>query len=350
MRIWIQTTRTVLGSAGLLALVGASAVRAQWPEPCADGRAAGMGVVEGVVVDRATRVPLNEARVELSWRSDGDRRRETAEIATNGEGAFRFCEAPVDKRLMLKASFAGKASRSEPVVAREERGGRAVLEIDAPHAEIVGRVVEHRIGRPIGSATVRLVGTPLRQVTPEDGRFRFSLVPPGRYEVSIEHMGYRAVSDSIELELGTNMDVIAHLAPDAIPLEPLVVTVRSAYLERRGFYERQRRGVGSYVTRDEIDRTPVLASDLLRGLAGINLVPRGAGFGYAPVGRANCAFRYILDGTRVGPGFEIDDISPEWIEAVEVYRGAATVPIEFSPVGNDRRNPCGVIVIWTRNR
>lgn len=348
MRIWIQAARTASAIVGLLA--GAGAVEAQRMAPCAAGRAEGTGVVEGMVVDRATRVPLIGAKVEISWRGEGDPRKEMIELATDGVGAFRFCEAPVDMRLMVKASFAGKSSRSEPLLVGGGGNARAVLEIDAPHAEIVGRVVEYRSGRPIASATVRLAGTPLRQVTPEDGRFRFMAVPPGRYEVAIEHMGYLTVSDSIDLELGTNMDVTAHLAPNAIPLEPLVVTVRSAYLERRGFYERQRRGLGSYVTRDEIDRTPLLASDLLRGLAGISLVRRGAGFGYAPVGRANCGFRYVLDGVRVGPDFEIDDISPEWIDAVEVYRGAATVPMEFAALGDDRRGACGVIVIWTRNR
>lgn len=348
MRIWIQMTRAVFGSVVLLA--GAGAVQAQWAEPCAAGRAGDTGVIEGVVVDRSTGVPLSAAKVELSWRGDGDRRKETAEVATNGEGAFRFCEAPAGKRLMLKASFAGKASRSEPLQVSIAQATHDTLEIEAPHAEIVGRVVEHQSGRPIGSATVRLVGTPLEQVTPEDGRFRFGMVPPGRYEVAIDHMGYRTISDSVDLELGTNMDVTAHLAPDAIPLEPLVVTVRSSYLERRGFYERQRRGHGSYITRDEIDRIPMLASDLLRGLAGINLVRRSRGLGFAPVGRANCEFRYFLDGVRVGPGFEIDDISPEWIEAVEVYRGPATVPMEFSSLGDDPRGGCGVIVIWTRNR
>lgn len=303
------------------------------------------------MLDRETRVPLAHAQVQLSWRVEGERRAQTLEAMTDGKGEFWFCEAPASERLMLKASFAGKSSRSESVQVRAGGSANADLEIDAPHAAIGGRVVEHRSGRPIAAATVRLAGTPLSQVTTDDGIFRFSSVPPGRYEFDVQRLGYRTVNDSVQLDLGTNVEVTARLAPDAIPLDPLVVTVRSVLLERYGFYERQQRGSGSYVTREQIERSPpMLASDLLRGLAGISLVRRGTGLGFAPVGRANCGFRYVLDGARVGPGFEIDDLSPEWIEAVEVYRGPATVPMEFAPLGNDSRGACGVIVIWTRNR
>lgn len=92
-----------------------------------------------------------------------------------------------------------------------------------------------------------------------------------------------------------------------------MVTVRSLLLERFGFYERQQRGIGSYITRQEIERRPrMLASDLLREIAGIRLVRRTSGIGFAPVGRGNCGFRYVLNGARVGLGFEIGDIAGEW--------------------------------------
>jgi hypothetical protein len=98
-------------------------------------------------------------------------------------------------------------------------------------------------------------------------------------------------------------------------------------LERRGFNERQQRGTGACITRADCDRrTPPLASELLRNVAGVQLMRRSNGPGFVPVGRGSCGFRYVLNGARVGAGFEIDDISPEWIEAIEAYRGPATVP------------------------
>jgi hypothetical protein len=321
---------------------------AQRVEPCQ--ARADEGVILGTVVDLDTRIPLTQADVELSWRPDRGRERDV-ELETDEKGQFRFCEAPAGVRVIVRASFGGKSSRSAAVTVDPGGEARVDLEIDAPHSEIVGRVVEYGSGRPVNAATVRLAGTPLTQVTPPDGKFRFPDVPPGAYQVDIEHLGYRAVRDSVQLDLGTNMDITVRLAPNVIPLEPLVVTVRSMLLERHGFYDRQQRGLGDYITRDEIEKNnPMHASDILRGLAGIRLVPRRSGMGYAPLGRGNCGFRYILNGARVGPGFEIDDISAEWIEAIEIYRGPASVPAEFASLGAEIRGNCGVIVIWTRSR
>ncbi len=349
MRIWMQATRAAIASVFLVG--SATAGVAQRPEGCPGGVRAGTGVVQGVVVDGETRVPLGRAEVQLTWRPEGERRQRTLATETSASGVFRFCNAPADTRLMVKASFAGKSSRSEAVLVTAGKQGVIELEIEAPHSEIVGRVVEFGNGRPVPGATVRLRGTPLTQMTPPDGKFRFSTVPPGSYDLEIQHVGYRSVSDSVRLELGTNMDVTVRLAPSVIPLDPLVVTVRSLLLERFGFYDRQQRGLGSYITREEFERRPrTLASELLRELPGIRLVRRSSGVGYAPVGRGNCAFRYVLNGVRVGPGFEIDDIAAEWIEALEVYRGPGTIPVEFAPLSNEARGNCGVIVIWTRNR
>lgn len=349
MRFRIQSSRAAM-LAGLLAGVGGPAA-GQRAEPCPSPGEPGTGVVQGVVTDLETRVPLRAAEVQLSWRREGDRRQRTLETLTDRSGIFRFCDAPGDAVLLLKASFAGKNSRSEPVQVTTSGQSTVELQIEAPHSEIVGRVVEYNSGRPISNATVRLKGTPLTQVTPQDGKFRFSTVPPGMYDIDVQHLAYRVVSDSVELERGTNMDVTVRLAPNVIPLDPLVVTVRSMMLERYGFYERQQRGHGDYVSRGEIERQrPILASELLRTIPGIRLTRRSSGIGYAPVGRADCGFRYVLNGARVGPGFEIDDISPDWIEAIEVYRGISTVPIEFSVLASDARAGCGVIVIWTRSR
>lgn len=349
MHFRVQKSRATLLAVLLAGAAGSAA--GQGTEPCPTPAEPGRGVVQGVVADLETRVPLRGAEVELSWRREGDRRRNTLQVQTDRSGIFRFCDAPGDAVLLLKASFAGKNSRSESVQVAPGGQSTVELQLEAPHSEIGGRVVEYGSGRPIANATVRLKGTRLTQVTPPDGKFRFATVPPGMYDIDVQHVAYRIVGDSVELEGGTNMDITVRLAPNVIPLEPLLVTVRSRMLERYGFYERQQRGHGDYVTRSEIEKQrPNLASELLRTIPGIRLARRNSGIGFAPIGRADCGFRYVLNGARVGPGFEIDDISPEWIEAIEVYRGVSTVPIEFSVFSSDARSGCGVIVIWTRSR
>jgi hypothetical protein len=143
------------------------------------------------------------------------------------------------------------------------------------------------------------------------------------------------------------------LATDVIELPPIEVTVRSHELERRGYYDREQRGLGTFLTRQSWEAlTPRYPSDILHGVAGLRVVPRRAGatLGYVVLDRSNCAFRYILDGGRVGPDFQVDDLPAEWIEALEIYKGPAQVPGEFSYPPSSERANCGVIVIWTRMR
>jgi len=344
-----MTPAACLALAGVVGSAGAA--RAQQTTRCAAAEDGGVtGVVRGRVTDVETRVPLRGASVVLSWRESGARRSRTLEAESDTAGVFTFCGAPVGERLMVRARFAGESSRGEAVEVGAAGEADVEIAVDAPHARILGRVLEARTGRPIAAATIELRGTPLRHVTVEDGRFTFPAVPPGGYDMIVSHIGYRAVRDSVRLLFGTNMEVTIQLGPDAVAHTPIEVVVRSLALERNGFYERQQRGFGDYITRETIDaRSPGRASDLLTGLPGVRLVPRTGGFGSIPVGRGECPFRYVLNGSRVGPGFEIDDITPGWIEAIEIYRGIATIPSQFVPLTGEYRANCGLIIIWTRS-
>ena len=56
-----------------------------------------------------------------------------------------------------------------------------------------------------------------------------------------------------------------------------------------------------------------------------------------------CVLRVVVDG--VASPFDTEDIermSPDWLEAVEVYRGVGT-PIEYAGLGG-----CGVVLLWTK--
>jgi hypothetical protein len=53
-----------------------------------------------------------------------------------------------------------------------------------------------------------------------------------------------------------------------------------------------------------------------------------------------------VDGTPA-PGLEVDEIRAQDIHGIEVYRGAATVPVQFAKAGLTQ---CGVIVVWTKRK
>jgi len=144
---------------------------------------------------------------------------------------------------------------------------------------------------------------------------------------------------------------------------------------RRGrmmaFEERRRMGMGRFLTREDLaKRDNALLSDVLR-MTGIPLMRRptrcGGGFSVAsnrgtgsirklprcggqPM-PAGCYMAVYLDGVRlwalgqVDPT-NIDSFAPRDLEGVEVYRGSARAPVEYS--GTD--HACGVILLWTRER
>jgi hypothetical protein len=329
----------------LLGMAAESSVRtALQGEPCPDGT---RPAVQGLVLDEATRVPLTGAEVTLSFRAHGERRDRSENVRSTAGGGFRFCGVPAGVTVQLQARY-GYGS-AQPVHA--VTGGEAEVRLVVPtsHSILVGRV-QDASGSPVDAAAVRLAGTPLATLTGRDGRFRFPRVPPGDYEIDVAMLGYRTVRDSVAVEPAATVDVAVRLVAEAVRLEPLTVTTRSFRLERAGFYQRQERSAGAFITRERIARqNPYLTSDVLRGVAGVRL-EQGRGHGAVPTGRGNCPFRYIVDGTRIGPGFEIDDLRADWIEAIEVYRGPSEVPAEFSVGPSSYRANCGLIVVWTRDR
>ena len=225
------------------------------------------------------------------------------------------------------------------------------MEMVSPTARISGKITEAESGKPVSDAEVSIAGGRLTRTSRNDGTFSLGEVPPGRYIMEIKHVAFTPRTDSLLVELGANTTISAKLSATAIKLEPITIEVRSLLLEMSGFYERLARGGGSYVQRKDIDRMmPLIPSDILRSQAGLRLERRRSGVGYIVTGRAGCPVRYFINGARVGADFTIDDIPVEWIDALEIYRGAASLPIEFQLSSSDINAHCGVIVIWTKNR
>lgn len=112
------------------------------------------------------------------------------------------------------------------------------------------------------------------------------------------------------------------------------------------FKRRMKSGFGEFITREEIEkRQPQHTSDLLRTVPGVNVGP--VQYGRAPVrmrsaGRT-CSPVIFLDGV-LSRNFVLDDLSPDAIEGIEVYRRGSETPPQFN-TGSSR---CGTLVVWTR--
>ncbi len=232
---------------------------------------------------------------------------------------------------------------------------------------IVGRVIDDLSERALSRVDVQLRnrdGTSLgRYQTDSTGTFEFTAVRARAVRIHVSLLGYKATTTPLlYLDEHKFFQLEVRLDPQAILLAPLEVIAwsevdKSALLD--GFRQRLRTGLGTYITRRDVERrNPMYVTDLLREVPGLRVT--GAGYGSRPVvettrsaGRT-CTTQIFVDGfllnRRTGSGmtpadFRIDDaVSPASIEGIEIYQGGSTVPAEFLNVDA----ACGVIAIWTR--
>ena len=234
-----------------------------------------------------------------------------------------------------------------------------------------GLVVDDATGTPLpGTAVVLLdsAGLEVRSAeTDVAGAFALELPAPGRWTLRTDRVGYgRLRSGALTVPAGRLLLLELRLAPLPVRLEAVTVIVESrrAALDGVGFYDRRQRGVGRFLTADEIAAgTLTQVTDALRMEPSVRVYPV---FGGGEANAAVLSFRsqrrdfsgllclptIVVDGTVVrrsvtkspdGPVTRLDElIHPAEIEAMELYPSGAGVPPRFG--GMDAR--CGVILIW----
>lgn len=315
-----------------------------------DLRAAGLVAVMGTVRDSATNVVLLGAEVFATLIPPGTERGERFTTLAGSGGAFRICLQRTSIPINVHADFFGRTSNILQVRFGEDTDS-VVLHLAVvmlARAKVSGRVLDVN-SRPVPAAQLTLEWGGYTQISGPQGRFVFPEIPPGRYRLTVSHIGYTTLTDSLLIDPGASVELGVRVAPHAIPLEPLTVNVKSRRLERLGFYDRQKGGPGGFLTRSQIEKlNPSLPTDILRNVRGVRLNPRATGRGFTVVGRGDCRYRYYVDGIRVAAGFELDDFDWQWIEAVEVYRGSSETPAQFNNTITGDGTSCGVIVVWTR--
>jgi hypothetical protein len=235
----------------------------------------------------------------------------------------------------------------------------AALLLGSPlSAQILGgRVMDKTSNDPIPEAMVEVLNANGRSVqrtrSDRDGFFVFELREPGEYKLRTARVGYQTVtSEGVQVESRQTVQVEIHIATGEIALEPLRVTARtqpprSVWLEREGFYDRERGGFGLFLTPYELSqRVAVQTSELFRGVPGLTLIPVGGSRYRIATTRSgsNCAPKMLVDGSPVADSDVDNMIQPQDVAGIEIYRGPSEVPGRWMGY----RSSCGLIVIWTK--
>jgi hypothetical protein len=318
-------------------------------------------LVVGTVRSRGGR-PLAGAEVRLAWRGARDRL-ERRQVRAGARGSFTFCDAPARTTLWARALLLG--ATSEPVAWTGEAGDvlSADLVIDTLRTgNLVGRVTDLVTGAPVVQAAVRLPGTELEGWTDGDGRFALADVPAGRRSLEVSHLLYGSKTDALRVRADSTVTLAVTLAAEAIELEPITVTVRQYRTPgQAAFHERMARGMGRFVTAEDIERQQAYrVIDILRRVPGLGVTcgtPSVLGSGCIieferarsldARGRPRtCPVQYFLDGSPISQEI-LEALRPESIEGIEIYNGLSEVPPRLRR-GPDTR--CGVIGVWLKSR
>ena len=224
------------------------------------------------------------------------------------------------------------------------------LGAQAPRA--LAGLVRDSAGHGIPGAEVRARGNVVVAITNDSGRFHVAQMPIGARGVFVRRLGFAPQRAPIETSAtGTIDSVDVVLIPVVQSLPGVIAQDPHDSLSRKvlaEFWERRARGFGKFVTRDEIEKKGASRFvDVVRSVSGLSIMTyRGRQeirFRGAAIGSANCPPQYWMDGIPLESG-SAEEISPENVEAIELYASPATTPPQFST----RSQTCGTVVVWSR--
>ena len=223
----------------------------------------------------------------------------------------------------------------------------------SPGTGVVRGTVTTTSGGPIGGAYLRLSlpnrGSTTSVESDEDGKFNAVGVPAGPAWLVARRIGYRPDSVQVTVNAGETVESTVHLERIAVELDRVqVIGRRDVTGPMAGFYKRMGQGAGRFFTASDIDRRNASRmSDMFRMIPGMRIESRGFQSAIRMRG-SRCAPLVWLDAQPLFAGeVDLDAFDPRTFEGMEIYSGAASVPVEFQ--GNQRMSSaCGTIVLWSK--
>jgi len=209
--------------------------------------------------------------------------------------------------------------------------------------------VRDSLGAAIMGAQVVVANGP-HASSDDHGRFVLGALRSGPVHVTVRRLGFLPVV------------VDWMVAPDAPPLEVRLAAIAQSLAavevrERRepsdarlaGFNARRARKVGHFITRNDLERKNGFnLTDAMRDVPGARVITMRGALGKTVLLRGStCPPLVFIDGFPASAGpFDLDMVNLKSVEGIEVYSGAASIPMEL--IGPRGLEQCGVIAIWSR--
>ena len=321
----------------------ASIIRASCPaQPGGNGTSA----VMGHVTDPESLQPVAGAEVSIAWdqiqisKEFGVRR--TSRLvhdSTDRSGAFTICGLPSLLRATLQARRGSAATAEIPISlgsAPPEVFARTLLLSRADSGSKIGNATVSGLVLLDGSATnagsrIELVGADMVAMTNERGEFTMRNLPSGSRVLLARHLGFGPEIVPVDLSSRQQKRVTIKLSKFAEVMDPvLVIARRSAALDKVGFTQRQKSGLGYYIGPERLQEIhPYHVTDIVSRAPGM---------------RDNCVQYWVDDMPymEAEPGDINYFVTGSEVVAAEVYRNVDAPGRYMRPGG------CAIVVLWTR--
>ena len=187
------------------------------------------------------------------------------------------------------------------------------LALSQTTGKISGIIFEEDSKDPLPGANIYLVNTSYGTASDENGRFTIINIPPGKYVLKADMIGYKSVQmDNLVISVNrtTSLDIEMYQTV----IEGEVVTVEVSRLTQK----KDQTGTIKNISSEEIDALPV------ENIGSVINMQAGVVNGHFRGGR-NTEVTYMVDGVQVdesfGGGSAAVDIQPEAVQDLEVITG-----------------------------
>ena len=204
-------------------------------------------------------------------------------------------------------------------------------------------------------ATASILGSNVHVTTGANGRFRIRGLHHGAYILVIHRLGYKPVSTSVAIDGADTLRMSFPLQPIVTALDTVSVVGERMTARMSEFDARRRAGIGHFITAEQIQaRNVVFFADILQGQLSVQILTAKDGTQRAVTTRGLtdfepsnvCPFQLILDDVIMPRATVLESMpAPNQIAGVEIYSGAATIPLRYK---GTVASACGLILVWTK--
>lgn len=227
---------------------------------------------------------------------------------------------------------------------------RARPTADSDRASIRG-TVRDSLGSPVDGASVLITPGGSTYRTDDSGTFVARRLPSGRVTISVRRLGFAPIRSSASLKAGNELtlNLLMRRLPQLLP-EVRIAENECPRFAIEGILCRRKRGVGVFMTREEIQ-------EKREGIQLLNLLLRGPEFQpdsgasqkVAESTLGSSCWGVIVDGGFPISSRPIRDLQE--VYAIEVFR-PPDIPPEFehwtrSLPGQDGATACAIVVMWS---